>query len=79
MGVQAHNMDLQALVWDTVVGKIRISNVTAVRPRSQKLVRSKLSVILSQLSSEECDDAFVFELINTSFSLYLSRLLWRFQ
>ncbi|KAG9350219.1 hypothetical protein JZ751_026572 [Albula glossodonta] len=34
--VQACNMDLQVLIADTIVGKIKISNVTTIKPRFQK-------------------------------------------
>nr|XP_023670092.1 transmembrane protein 106A [Paramormyrops kingsleyae] len=34
--VEAHNLDLQVLIVDTIVGKFKISNVTTVKPRSVK-------------------------------------------
>lgn len=53
VGVQAHNMDLQALVWDTVVGKIKISNVTTVRPRSQKLITVEVPISIEDVGLNE--------------------------
>lgn len=46
VSVQAHNMDLQALIWDTVVGRIKISNVTTVRPRSEKLLTVDIPITI---------------------------------
>ncbi|KAJ8284488.1 hypothetical protein COCON_G00033380 [Conger conger] len=37
LAVQACNLDLQILIADTIVGKIKIANVTTITPRSQKV------------------------------------------
>ncbi|KAJ8264619.1 hypothetical protein GJAV_G00151350 [Gymnothorax javanicus] len=37
LGVQASDMDLQVLIWDSIVGKVKIANVTTVAPRSEKV------------------------------------------
>ncbi|KAG7492342.1 hypothetical protein MATL_G00013780 [Megalops atlanticus] len=34
--VQACNLDLQVLIYDTIVGRAKVSNVTTIKPRSQK-------------------------------------------
>ncbi|XP_076154494.1 transmembrane protein 106A [Alosa pseudoharengus] len=49
VSVQAHDMDLQALIWDTVVGKIKISNVTTVRPRSQKSITVEVPISIEDV------------------------------
>ncbi|XP_012670053.2 transmembrane protein 106A [Clupea harengus] len=49
VSVQAHDMDLQALIWDTVVGKIKISNVTTVPPRSEKLITVEIPITIEDI------------------------------
>ncbi|KAI4873505.1 hypothetical protein NFI96_032593, partial [Prochilodus magdalenae] len=44
--IQVQDLDLQALIYETVVGKTKTSNVTTINPRSQKTLTVKTSIVI---------------------------------
>ncbi|KAG5854890.1 transmembrane protein 106A [Anguilla anguilla] len=47
LAVQACDLDLQVLIWDTIVGKVKIANVTTITPRSQKVYTYEIPITIA--------------------------------
>nr|XP_046272272.1 transmembrane protein 106B-like isoform X2 [Scatophagus argus] len=57
--VQAYNLTLQALNYDTLVGRVTISNVTSVKPLSVKMYSFVMSILVTDRGiSHYCKEVF---------------------